>query len=133
MSPFISLPNIPQHPHVIACVYDSENDSLFTFNELVTNQSSSFGLIRVAGVDGRTIVVACADNQATAHYVARLPWGAGTPIALAEEDCTIIAAQRTESAQLARASANTTLIRENTVSPPAVLSRSTATSSSSRL
>jgi hypothetical protein len=100
MSPFISLPNIPQHPHVIACVYDNENDSLFTFNELVAWQSSSFGLIRVAGVDGRTIVVACADNQATAHYVARLPWEAGTPIALAEEDCTIIAAQRTESAQL---------------------------------
>jgi hypothetical protein len=127
MSPFISLPNTPHHPHVVACVYGSENDSLFTFNELVKWQSSSFGLVRVLGVDGRTIVIACADNQATAHYVARLPWGAGTPIALADEDCTIIAAQRAESAQQARASANTTLTRENTVftpSRPLALNRS---------
>jgi len=101
-------------PHIIACLYDDESAAERAFDDLDARLCTNAGVIRFGylGSTG-TIVAVCADDLAAAMCSARLPWGAGPPILLADEACAAVAARRSAGKRLASTSPTNNFTRRN--------------------
>lgn len=94
---------IPLIPHLIACSYESEDESKRVYEELTRTYCSNSSVMRIQ-VRGQRVIVIAADDEAAASYGARLPWGAGIPIALDGEISAAILERRKSGERLAKRS-----------------------------
>ncbi len=104
------MSEIPNKPHIVACVYDAEPVAKKFFGTLLKQTCINSGITRIQA-SGRDVLALVADDEAAASYSSRLPWGPGVPIRLPDDICTALVQRRKAgAARAAQAGGHSTRI-----------------------